>query len=241
MSDLREQMECFRPDRDDLSAAELAALREALAADASVRDELESIQAWDRAVAAKISDVPVPDGLAGRLMERPTLPAARWWQTWPALATAAVTAAALLLVAGLWLLRGTDNLTGPAIAQDARGWVTQIDQQSWSTAPLPSDHPRDPAFRFPASRWQRIEALGDPRAVIYYGELAPDRSAAYLVVIETRRGGHLSSIPPPTPDASTEGFCIGSWKTDDHLYVFVVPGTPSLYRRALRTHGLPIT
>lgn len=252
MSNLRKQMECYRPGLDDLSEPELAALNAALDADPSARHDCEIVQAWDSAISRAITDIPIPDGLADRIVASvhvgrpskaatdeisPTPSRSAWRLPWPAWAAAGVTAATLLLVAGLWILRGGDNLTGADIAQAARGWVAGLDQENWSESSPPADHRPDPSLRFPAVRWQRFAAGG----VAYYGELPPDRSAAYLLVIRTRQGSQLPSLPPATPDASTEGLCIGSWKNQGLLYVLVVPGDQARYRRLLRTHGLPIT
>ncbi len=120
MSNLREQMECYRPGLDDLSEPELAALNEALDADPSARHDSEMVQAWDSAISQAITDVPIPEGLADRLAAslegRPSKAAtdevspapsrSAWHLPWPAWAAAGVTAATLLLVAGLWILRG---------------------------------------------------------------------------------------------------------------------------------------
>jgi hypothetical protein len=61
-------LEAFRPGIDTLEAEEWAPLREALAQDAQLRSRFESVQQGDRLLRTAMHEVPVPTGLAERLL-----------------------------------------------------------------------------------------------------------------------------------------------------------------------------
>jgi hypothetical protein len=65
---LREQIDACRPGSRDLAAPELAELSQALKSDAHVAEEFSRAQAWDRTLVSALADVPVPPGLADRLL-----------------------------------------------------------------------------------------------------------------------------------------------------------------------------
>jgi hypothetical protein len=67
---LAERLDAVRPDSDDLSEPDMAAVRDALARDEALRADARRRQAWDRGIAAALHDVPVPDGLRDRLITR---------------------------------------------------------------------------------------------------------------------------------------------------------------------------
>jgi hypothetical protein len=75
--EMLEAMECCRPGSDDLADRGLAGLAAAMAVDPELADRFRRQQRADEAVRAAICDVPVPEGLARRLLERlGTAPAA---------------------------------------------------------------------------------------------------------------------------------------------------------------------
>ena len=65
-----ERLDAVRPGSDDLSETEMAGLEEALAEDAELRTEFDRRREWDRGIAEALRDVPVPEGLKGRLLTR---------------------------------------------------------------------------------------------------------------------------------------------------------------------------
>ena len=73
---------------------------------------------------------------------------------------------------------------------------------------------------------------------MYRADLPPDHATAWLFVIRTPQGRQLPVIPPMAPDSTTHNLCIGVWKSNDCLYVLVVPGSRSDYHRTLRTHAV---
>jgi hypothetical protein len=66
---LREQIDACRPGSDDLSLRELAELAAAATADPAVAEELARSHAFDRQLTAALADVPVPAGLAERILD----------------------------------------------------------------------------------------------------------------------------------------------------------------------------
>ncbi len=65
-----EAMEACRPQSDDLSDSGLAFLAGQLAADPDLSERFQRLQRVDAAIAAACGDVPVPEGLADRIMAR---------------------------------------------------------------------------------------------------------------------------------------------------------------------------
>jgi hypothetical protein len=63
-----EALDACRAGHDDLHDADLAALAARLAEDADLRDRLARVQRLDVRLAEAIDDVPVPEGLAERLL-----------------------------------------------------------------------------------------------------------------------------------------------------------------------------
>ncbi|MEQ8787322.1 MAG: hypothetical protein RIC55_13535 [Pirellulaceae bacterium] len=64
----QELIDCCRPGSDDVFAPEIAPLAARMASDAVVRQQYERCQLFDAAVAGAFHDVPVPVGLADRLL-----------------------------------------------------------------------------------------------------------------------------------------------------------------------------
>jgi len=67
-ADLRKLLDACRPEHADWNEPELSELADALARDESLAEQQLASQAFDRAVQARIDDVPVPPGLAERLL-----------------------------------------------------------------------------------------------------------------------------------------------------------------------------
>ena len=65
-----EGIEGCRPLSDDLNAPEFGAVARAVADDAEVRRAYQRVQAWDVAISAAMERVPLPVGLAERIVER---------------------------------------------------------------------------------------------------------------------------------------------------------------------------
>lgn len=71
-----EALEACRPHRDDLSDPGLAFLTEEMAANPGLEEAFTRLQGIDSAISRAFQDVPVPEGLADRLLRRLTEPSA---------------------------------------------------------------------------------------------------------------------------------------------------------------------
>lgn len=242
--EIRELLSACRPDRSDLTAEQLRAVDEALEQDEVLREQWAASQEWDAQLHSAFMNVPVPGGLADRLLAAASAPdpesvelrsnAARWSRR--AMLSATACAAAVILVAvSLAYWHWSDPLTTELVVDRVQTWVEMIVPSGWRNDDTPTaDYPLDPGLALYNVAWQRVDLPYDSAAVVYRGELAPNRSPALLFVVKTPHGKTLPSIPPTQPDSSTGGQCIGVWKFQDNLYVLVVPGSSSDYLRALR-------
>jgi hypothetical protein len=68
--EIRDAMESCRPGSDDLNLPEMSPLAEALAADPELRGTFSRIERLDRQITAATRDLPVPGGLAERILAR---------------------------------------------------------------------------------------------------------------------------------------------------------------------------
>lgn len=251
---LRKLMECHRPGREATEEAEFAALHEAAADDAEVRQALEAVKAWDATISRAMPRVPVPDDLQARLLAEleagdghpesvvdPLHDSPKpWWNRWPArVAAGLVTVAALVLVMAQ-VLTPHDTLSPTQAARTARSWTAQLDEEGWRRDPPPGDEYRQPSLDFHLDSWQYFAALGDPKAVAYRTHVPPAWSRAVLFVVRTDQGRLLPERPPSVPDSTTGNICIGVWKTEDHLCALAVHGTRRTYRRVLKTHAIAL-
>ena len=242
--EIRELLSACRPDRSDLTAEQLRAVDEHLGQDAELREQWAASQAWDAQVRAAFADVPIPTGLADRLLAAVSEPAAEsvvtvprttLWSRRTILSVGAAAAAVALVAVSLAYWHRSDRLTTDLVVQKSQLWAEQIDPAGWRDDAIPTaDYPLDTMLAIYNVAWQRLSLTYDSEAVVYQGELAPDRSTASLFAVRTHLGQELRSDPPPRPDSSTGGRCIGVWKSKGILYVLIVNGSPSQYRRAIR-------
>lgn len=246
---LRELMEASRPadgaeDDCGLSAAEALALRQA-AEDPAIAAELARIHGWDAAIEEAMDDIPLPAGLAERLVAavkqdqaaEPTVakttpvaePSRRRW-----LGVALGTAAALLIAVGAWQWsQRPTHLTAEsvqALAAELREFAAGefAWQEDLTSAPR-STYPVESSLRVLPWRWQRMATSLDAQAVVY--DLSHTRRKTLLIVMQANvTSDELTTRPPSIPQSTTGGVCVGMWQRDGLVYALVVEGNEPWYR-----------
>ena len=259
---LRELLEAFPPGMPEgndggLDMADSLAVREAAAADPRIGAEVARVQAWDASLLRAMEDVPVPAGLAERLisavksqeaaeMVTPAAVVAKTADVKPAVqrgvprrtwlmslaAAAAVMAVAVFGGSYAWLLSGPSAV---AIVEEARKlWAVQIDA-SWesvfSVASL-EDYPWSGRLQVATvTGWQKVSTKLDENAVVY--KLAiPNGRRAMLLVMRSPRA--INGLLARDSDSSTAGICIGTWQEGELVYVLMVEGNQQDYERLLQ-------
>ncbi len=234
-----EALEVCRPGDGDPSDLVLADLD---LADPDLVELRRRIQGTDDVIAAVMRDVPVPDGLAERLIERlevsrsqPRRVSRRWAVAGGALLAVA---AGLLIAAWIGINRETPYNESIVLAeaielfnseQEAKGLLLSENRP-------PASYPfsRD-VLHVPGTRWRKIEGfLG--RSGIAYDLLGQGGSLATLYVVD-RKLSCLSGVPPRNARRNTGGVLTSAWQDGDLLYVLVVRGSQRNYRSFLAPLG----
>jgi hypothetical protein len=237
---LIEAIEACRPQSDDHLQPDLAPLAAKLAGSARLREAFERIQKTDAAIGRAVREVPVPEGLADRLLVR--LAEARQVEATEVLANtalaetalattgrrfdrrsvvfgaAAFVAAAAILLAFLLNLRPRAYPLAEIQSQAIAQFQTDLEQKPLGR--LVSLSP--PSEAFPMSRdvvansgmrWRNVPGLLGGKAIAYDLTL-PDGTRATLYVVRPRLGiPPLSSTPPSTPTPMTQRRSLAVWKS----------------------------
>jgi len=257
-SKLLEQIDACRAGTDDKRDPGLSALADALASGDEVAARLLArVQTADAAIAAAVRDVPVPEGLAERLIERlkaekgsatvvdaasprRRVAASRWgrrkWLAWSGVALTAAAACVAFLLFYPW----PPEWTSPeAIAQQIQvlydSEIQYVEENAWTLgAPVNDVFPTELTLP-PPTRYREL-TIGRHRAIAYdlspANEL-PSAKRATLLAIERRVRG-LDQAPPENP-LSTQGMYIGVWQSETHVYALVVEGKLEDYQRLVVT------
>ena len=259
---LRELLEMMPPDLAEgsdlgLDQAEALAVREA-AADPEFAAELERVQAWDARLARAMNNVPIPAGLAERLMAavkaeeaatmvtpaevaKPDASRGVPRRTWlvSLAASAALIAVAVIGGSYAWLLGSPSTA---AIVEESRElWLSQMDgawQETFSVASLDDYHPSGRLQSYTVKAWQNVSTKLDEKAVVYKLAIPNRRRAMLLVMQSPRTLSDLAKWPKRNPDFSTQGICIGAWQEGNLVYVLMVEGNQQDYERLLRDTDL---
>jgi hypothetical protein len=264
---LIEAIEACRPQSDDLSQPDLAFLAAELAGDAQLQETFERIQKTDVAIGRVLRDVPVPEGLADRLLVR--LAEARQVE-----ATKVLADTVLAETADRRLRRRSAMLGMAALAAAAAiflAFLPNLRTRAFSLAEIqrevmarfqadleqkPLGQPVSPSASlkaFPVSqdlianlgvRWRAVSGLLGGKAIAYDLTL-PDGTRATLYVVHPQSGlPPLPNSPPPTPTPMTQRRSIAVWQkatpNGNVLYVLAVDGEKSSYRRFLRVARMPV-
>ncbi len=234
----------------------LARGMEALATDAQLREHFAQVWRSDARLARAIQDVPVPEGLGGRILDRlrqdrgdsqegesaprPRRRSRRWMMG--SVAVGAIGVAVLLVV----ILTGPRGdpvspgaIQGAAIERFLSEMGTPLDG-----ALIEQTQPPD---RFPFSRdiasartvrWRHVVAFLGRKGVAY--DLALPTGARATLYVVRGHGTGLGSVPPIRPRAATQDISIGVWESEGLLYVLVVQGGERAYRGLLNVPQGPL-
>lgn len=249
----RENIEACRPESLDLHSPDLNELARKVRQDPAVRAAYERVQQSDAAIVAAMPQVPVPAGLAERLLEQlavAAVPAAAgstasevsvsaWRSHWPrrrVLGTAAALAATVLVAVGIgWMLQpgAPDSLEMLAIA-----WQQElaVNWQAMDGAPrdlvVPSSITASPVG------WQRVRYFANGGGVAYKLIRGKARQAMLFVVKLSAHG--LPGTLPAAPQSTTGGVAIGYWQSGGRIYVLIVEGDERSYRSFVETPLAPV-
>jgi hypothetical protein len=187
--------------------------------------------------------VPVPDGLAERLLAGLTPVVPRRSRRWLLAGAAVLTTAATLLIA-VWLNQPRpEGLSGDTLCSAA---IQAFDSmfaktgQSLVARPAPSAFPLSQwVCQFRQTAWQTVDDFMGSRALVYQ---LPGRdgvrAALYVTKLDTLAG--LDSAPTVRPTFTTAGWCASAWAEDGCVYVLVVQGDESDYRDYLNLPRSPV-
>lgn len=209
---------------------------------------------FDEKLATALLDVPVPEGLAQRLLERldkeepavrgeeATPGRHRWVLSRSSFLVLGLSLAASVLVA-VWLGMHRGEAVSPQFALDEaiRWFDAGTDQRGTLLAerPAPADYPFSQAvFQVRAVRWRPVDGFLDRQGVIY--DLpGPAGTAASLYVVEAETATEFDAAPAVYP-FTTAGCCASAWREGRLLYVLVVQGNPATYRAYLNLPRGPV-
>ncbi len=259
----REAMEVCRPAHDDLSDLGLAFLADRLADDPLLAREFHRLKRLDQSLADAFQDVPVPEGLADRILARlaseaeatcaPGEEAAagplarstdrrrRFSRRWLLVGAGSIVAAAAML----WMVGAQVGrplpMDGSDLGQAAIEFygtdVAENGQSITEVAP-PEDYPFAADVQQPSdTRWRWVRGFFGRTAVAYDITAATGERATLYVLRATATD--VADRPSPQPFV-TQGCATSAWQRDQWLYVFVVKGGPQSYRRLLLMPRAPL-
>lgn len=260
---LLEAMEVCRPASDDLADPALAELAVELGRNHRLEIVFARLQKVDVVLAGAIQDVPVPAGLADRLMaalavpavaaallpaevvaQSPVQPARRparlSSRAWLFSLSGAI--AAMVLIAVGWFQRSQVEYSPTSVLEAAVDFFNNDAHEQGELLASVS-----PPWGFPASRcvpmtdqtrWRKVGAILHTGGVAY--ELTgPGGVQATLYVVRRSVAG-LPDQPPARPVYGTARCCSAAWQEGPLLYVLVVVGESSDYQRLVSVSQGPL-
>lgn len=256
--DLLAAIDACRPDSDDMRLPEVAA---AVAGHPpqSVDRVRGYIERRDRAIAAATQQMPVPEGLAERILAnlahqtpaacpadvrqpadragrpRPTIATRPWRRRNFKIVLGGAAVAAVVGLAAFALRPNREPIDAAAVEQFARDVYTadHADAELLTTA-APQQFPIDARLARAHIRGWREMGRGflDLPAIAY--TLTNNRGiGATLYVVDPASRSLASIAMTPRPLVSTGGLTIGVWQNGGQLYVLVVPGGTREFRSYL--------
>ena len=252
-----EGIEACRPQSDDLRSPELADVAQRVASEEPAGRYYERVQRWDSAVAAAMSDVSVPAGLAQRIAARlaaagagrdtqaePGLTAAsvemrrpRRPRRWRLAAASSLAAAAVILVALFFsdLLRPRAEVPWEVMA-DRWQESLSVKAEAWRGGqPLPRGYAVPAGVLGSVGGWQPLSTTAGVAIRLVRGDGSEAMLYAVRGTSESLPGG-----PPDRPQSTTGGKAVGYWHGSGVIYVLVVPGDERLYRQFVSPKATPL-
>jgi hypothetical protein len=236
-------LEACRPGSHDLEDPAMAPLASKLASDPGVADLHDRLQCLDARITMAFHDLPVAGDLAGRVVACLALdrPRPRWARRGLLIGGALSAVAAGWLMA-VWLAPHSPKPFSEQYVLDEGIRLfdaTLPESPAWSKdGPTTSEYPlSDALVEAVAVRWQPVQGFSGSQGLVY--ELSESReSRAVLFVV--RCGVEGAASAPGWQPFTTAGFSASAWQENGLLYVLVVRGDPSAYRRFLRLPSGPI-
>ena len=265
-SEIREAMDACRARSDDLRLPDLAPLAERLASDTAARRLFDRLQRFDRQISNATLDVPVPAGLAERILARVQIASGNSTAVasndavdnapCPAPVTepnrrrmgrrgwilAAVAASVAVAVSFALWPRPTE-LTADELLSHGGDWAKQLWKQPTNWRPLAAGQREVPNYPLAApivvspSRWADVARLSESNAVAYDLTTGGGQRAILFVIREAEI--ECNPTPPIRPQSSTEGLMIGCWRAQGVVYVLVVEGDERSYKSLLKSIPAP--
>jgi hypothetical protein len=220
--------------------------------DPAAAELMRRIQETDEVISVAFKDVPMPEGLAERLLDRLATSAEvaavelpevvrpkRVSRRWAVAGCTLLTVAAGLLVAA-WI--GSNNAPtwseGKVLAasikffnSDQAGGGYSLAEAKPPGAYLPS---RD-ILLTSGTKWRRIEGFLGRKGVAY--DLSGQGGSFATLYVVKRTVSGLPSLPPRSPRCNTGGVSTAAWQEGDLLYVLVIHGGSGSYRRLIAPLG----
>jgi hypothetical protein len=246
---LREQIDCCRLGSSDLALPGMAELAAAVQRDRAIAGELAASQEFDTRLREALLDVPLPAGLADRLLAVTTSQvsgdvagvveaktAAPTWRLnhvltrrqW-LLAGSSLAAALLLAVTAFkFARRSPPAVTRQELADAAAGWMQQIQASGsdWrpATVALPKGVASDSAVARQVQRWQSIPSPRGWSASVTAMELSlPNQPRAILFAVRSSARFSVPAIPSPTIRLPMSGvFQATAWQRSSSALVYVL-------------------
>jgi hypothetical protein len=242
----REGIDACRADRGDHRLPELSAVFDRVQNQPAAARHFDRVLRIDAALRAAIHDVPMPGGLADRLLarlqaEEVELPAVNvasttgrqrtaWWQTGLA---ACLLIAASAVLAWKWLPAQPTN-----VVTLAEAWSQDLGD-AWRPMTSAPKALAIPVRLSAAPRgWQPTSKLMGYNAVAY--DFSRPGRRAVLFVVQVAPEGELPSSPPNSPQYSAGGRLLAAWVTGKRMCLLVVEGDDRAYRDLIRPRLGPV-
>ena len=251
---LLETLEASRPGGEDLSDPELSDLADRMAADPKLREVYDKLKQTDVVLANAFHDVPVPEGLGDRILERlasagePSASVAkrgRFWRSRRVQGAALVGLAVTLMVVGLAWFAQEDPLTREGVVASAvelfnrEGNGPQGGNLISKKRP-PGGYQIDPlsVAQLAGIRWRTIDGFLGRSGVAY--DLAPVGSPRATLYVIKQRVANLDNAPSPNPRSNSQSRFASAWLSNGLLYVLVVEGGLGRYQEVLGISSRPL-